>query len=49
MEEDTAEEQVWLKKSPAMEVGADVIPTMVGADAAAGKGWWGDDSFGAGK
>jgi hypothetical protein len=38
LEECTVEEQLWQKKSPAMEVGLDPVPAMAGADAAAGKG-----------
>lgn len=48
-EEDTAEELVWPKKPPAMEVRPDLVPAIAGADAAAGKGRWGHDSFGAGE
>lgn len=38
LEEGTAEEQLWQERSPAMEVGGDLVTAMVCADTAEGKG-----------
>jgi hypothetical protein len=44
-EEGAAEDQLRPKMSPTMEVGPDPGPAMVGADAAAGEGWWVHDGL----